>query len=41
MQNKNESEKINELTQLIVKQNKEITDLKNEVTQLKNENTQI
>ena len=41
MQNKNESEKINELTQLIVKENKEITDLKNEVTQLKNENSQI
>ena len=35
--NKNDNEKINDLTQLVIKQNKEITDLKNENIQLKNE----
>ena len=39
--NKNDNEKINDLAQLINKQNQEITDLKAEETKLKNENIQL
>ena len=41
IKNKNDNEKMNDLTQLVIKQNKEITDLKNEITQLKEENTSL
>ena len=36
-QNKNDNDKINDLAQIVLKQNKEIKDLKNEVTLLKQE----
>ena len=41
IKNKNDNEKMNDLTQLVIKQNKEITDLKNEITQLKEENASL
>ena len=41
LKNKNDKEKINDLTQLIIKQNEDITDLKNEINQLKNEDIQL
>ena len=41
IKNKNDNEKMNDLTQLVIKQNKEIMVLKNEITQLKEENTSL
>ena len=41
IKNKNDKEKINDLTQLVIKQNEEMTEMKNEITQLKEENTNL